>query len=106
MAAVMHEACEGGVAPRVGRLLERIQHEGRSRRGGTRQSPMRRAKTSITKATNTKPSQVATYVKSDTLRASAAPTLCRRRRTGGSVVHPLSLWAQLRIAPSARLQRF
>ena len=64
--AVVHEAGEG-VVPRAWVACARASSTQSVRiEADTRQPTMRRAKTSITTATNTKPPQVATEVQSDT----------------------------------------
>jgi hypothetical protein len=56
----MDEAVDLLVAAVIGRLFERIETKSVTRDEETRQPTMRRAKTSITNATYTKPRQVAT----------------------------------------------
>jgi hypothetical protein len=58
--AVMHQVGDAGGAPIVNRLLERIEDEVGPRDDETRQPTMRRANTSIMKATYAKPRHVAT----------------------------------------------
>jgi hypothetical protein len=55
----MHEIGDAGVAPIVNGLLECVEDEVRSD-DETRQPTMRRANTSMTKATYTNPRQIAT----------------------------------------------
>ena len=83
----MDETAPSSRPPPVQGLLQGVQHKAGLGEREARQPTMRRANTSMTNAAQTKPDQVATYVKSDTHNAWGRGALnSRSTRSRGQAI--------------------